>query len=239
MVPATVPGSTVPLRLTRYPVTPTASVLAVQARLAVVPATEAVRLTGVEGAVVSPGGGVTGPVTVQPDSPATVTVRDPSFTSTVQSAGGVNGSRSIRKAPEPSLRPRTMPSTVMSREGKAVPSRRSRVPLTSARVTVATAKARSASTTMNITVARTSHLAVFPIVKPPPRFVVSMCLRSSWTANAGLLLVVIVSPCPGQTPGCGPLRWSAIVQEQRLNSPRFMQLGDGTFVVRRPAGWRC
>ena len=67
------------------------------------------------------------------------------LTSIVQSAGAANGSRSILKAPAPSLVPMATPSTVIVRFGTAVPSTRSRVPLSSARETVTSPSAAEAA----------------------------------------------------------------------------------------------
>jgi len=86
-------------------------------------------------------------VTVHPESRALVGVAEPSFTSTVQSAGGVNPDRSILKAPELSLVPIWTPSTVIGRLAVAVPSIRSRSPLTSARETLTAAWAVPARAT--------------------------------------------------------------------------------------------
>jgi hypothetical protein len=90
------------------------------------------------------GGGVER--TVQPDRRADVGAADPSLTSTVQSAGGVNGSRSTRKLPEPSLVPIATPSTVIVRLAIARPSMRSFDPLTSAREMLTVASAAGAVT---------------------------------------------------------------------------------------------
>jgi hypothetical protein len=84
---------------------------------------------------------------VQPDRVTVVGVAEPSFTSTVQSAGAVNGSRSILKFPAASLVPIATPSTVIVRLAIAVPSMRSLVPLSSARETVALASAVDATPT--------------------------------------------------------------------------------------------
>src|SRR5688500_15735724 len=92
------------------------------------------------------GGGGGGVRTVQPDRVATRAVAEPSLTSTVQSAGAVKPDRSIRNRPPESLRPMTTPSTVMSRDAVAVPSRRRFVPLSSARDTDTAADAGAAVT---------------------------------------------------------------------------------------------
>ena len=76
---------------------------------------------------------------MHPDKRAVAALAEPSFTSTVQSAGGVKPDRSTRKRPEPSLAPIATPSTVMVRFGAAVPSMRNWLPLTSARDTVTVA----------------------------------------------------------------------------------------------------
>jgi hypothetical protein len=67
------------------------------------------------------GGGGGGELTVQPASVAVAGVADPSFTSTVQSAGFANGSRSTLNLPAPSLVPIATPSTVIVRFAIAVP----------------------------------------------------------------------------------------------------------------------
>jgi hypothetical protein len=85
-----------------------------------------------------------GVVTVHPDSRTLTGVAEPSFTSTVQSAGLVKPDRSILKAPELSLVPIWTPSTVIGRLAVALPSIRSLSPLTSARETVTAAWAVSA-----------------------------------------------------------------------------------------------
>jgi hypothetical protein len=79
------------------------------------------------------GGG--GEVTVHPESRAVAAAAEPSFTSTVQSAGAVKPVLSILNWPPPSLVPMATPSTVMVRLAAAVPSIRSLSPLISARDT--------------------------------------------------------------------------------------------------------
>jgi hypothetical protein len=74
-----------------------------------------------------------GELTVQPDKVAVVGVAEPSFTATVQLAGVAKGSLWILKLPAASLVPMATPSTVIVRLGIAVPSRRSLVPMSSAR----------------------------------------------------------------------------------------------------------
>jgi hypothetical protein len=74
-----------------------------------------------------------GALTVQPDSLAEAAVVDPSFTFTMQSSGFGNGSRSILKAPVPSLVPMATPLTVIVLLAAAWPSIRGFVPLSSAR----------------------------------------------------------------------------------------------------------
>src|SRR5919109_1738327 len=92
-------------------------------------------------------GGGGGCCTEQPESVATAGVPEPSSTSTVQSGGGVNGSRSIRKLPAPSLVPIATPSTVIARFASARPSIRRREPLSSERVMLTAASAAAATTT--------------------------------------------------------------------------------------------
>src|SRR5215212_3956142 len=116
------------------------------------------------------GGGGGGEVTVQPESVTLTGVAEPSLTSTVQSAGLANGSRSILKLPAPSLVPRATPSTVIVRFGIAVPSSRSLDPLSSARETRTSASAAEAATMPAIkasTAARAILFAVFRLVFGP------------------------------------------------------------------------
>ena len=105
---------------------------------------EGLRLIEPRAAVGGGGGGVD---TVHPDSRAFTAVADPSFTSTVQSAGAVYPDRSILKLPEPSLVAICTPSTVIARFAVALPSIRSLVPLTSARDTLTAAWAAPARAT--------------------------------------------------------------------------------------------
>jgi hypothetical protein len=93
---------------------------------------------------VAPGGGG-GACCVQPLRNAGVGVPEPSSTSTMQSAGAGYGSLSILKLPFPSLVPSATPSTVIGRLGSAVPSIRSRVPLSSAREMLTAAAANEAA----------------------------------------------------------------------------------------------
>ena len=81
----------------------------------VVGPTVVVGATVVAGAAVVVGAAVVGggELAVQPESLADAAVADPSFTSTVQSAGAANPSRSILKFPDPSLVPIATPSTVI------------------------------------------------------------------------------------------------------------------------------
>ena len=94
-----------------------------------------------------------GVLTVQPDNLAEVTVADPSFTFTIQSSGFAKGSRSILKAPLPSLVPMATPLTVIVLLAAAWPSIRSFVPLSSARemLTMACAVETAAIRTSNAT----------------------------------------------------------------------------------------
>lgn len=85
-------------------------------------------------------------VTVQPDRRAVAAVADPSFTSTVQSAGAVKPLLSILNLPPPSLVPMATPSTVIVRLGLAWPSRRRFVPLSSAREMLTAACAMEVAT---------------------------------------------------------------------------------------------
>ena len=80
-----------------------------------------------------------GAVTVHPDRRTLTGAAEPSFTSTVQSAGLVKPERSILNDPSLLLVPICMPSTVIGRPAMAVPSIRSLSPLTSARETVTAA----------------------------------------------------------------------------------------------------
>src|SRR5215210_5063914 len=97
------------------------------------------------------GGGV---LAVQPDRRALVAVAEPSLTSTVQSAGAVNGSRWMRNPPAPSLVPIATPSTVIVRLAIAVPSIFSCVPPISARETLTAPSAPAGKTKAAITARR-------------------------------------------------------------------------------------
>jgi hypothetical protein len=90
-------------------------------------------------------------VTVHPDSRALTGAAEPSFTSTVQSAGGVYPDRSTLKAPELVLTPICTPSTVIARFAVALPSIRNLSPLISARETVTAACAVLANPIDSIT----------------------------------------------------------------------------------------
>ena len=81
-----------------------------------------------------------GAVTVHPDSRTLTGAAEPSFTSTVQSAGGVWPDRSILKVSELLLVVICTPSTVIGRLAVALPSIRNPSPLTSARETAAVAR---------------------------------------------------------------------------------------------------
>jgi hypothetical protein len=74
----------------------------------------------------SGGGGVA--LTVQPDSRTTLGVAEPSFTSTVQSAGGVDEVRDTRKFSDPPLVVMATPSVVIERFAIARPSSRRLLP---------------------------------------------------------------------------------------------------------------
>jgi len=82
---------------------------------------------------------------VQPDNVTVVGLDEPSFTATRQSPGGAKERFSILKDPDASLVPMTTPFTVMGRFGSAAPSRRSLVPLSSARETWTVANAEEAA----------------------------------------------------------------------------------------------
>jgi fluoride exporter len=100
-------------------------------------------------------GGGGGVLTVHPLSRALAGVAEPSFTSTVQSAGAVKPERSTRKRPSEALVPIGTPSTVIVRLGAAEPSMRSWPPLISAREMV-TAAYPAAGTSRTSTRARPS-----------------------------------------------------------------------------------
>src|SRR4051812_15573431 len=114
-----------------------------------------------ESAAAVPGAGVgvgDGLLTVQPERVAVAGVGEPSLTATLQSAGFANGSRSARKLPAPSLVVTWVPSTVIGELGAAVPSTRSRVPLSSARETRTVADAAGAATPARTTTSRPSSV---------------------------------------------------------------------------------
>jgi len=90
-------------------------------------------------------GAVGDEVTVQPDRRALAAVADPSFTSTVQSAGAVKSLLSILNLPPPSLVPMATPSTVIVLLARAWPSIRRLVPLSSAREILTAACAAEAA----------------------------------------------------------------------------------------------
>jgi hypothetical protein len=132
-----------------------------------------------------------GELTVQPDSLAEVTVADPSFTFTMQSAGFANGSLSILKFPAPSLVPMATPLTVIVLLAAAWPSIRSFVPLSSARemLTVAcameAAAIRMSSPTNPATVTTVNRrndrrdLSLLNMLLHPRRYVLSLSWISS------------------------------------------------------------
>jgi hypothetical protein len=88
-----------------------------------------------------------GELTEQPERVTVVAVAEPSLTAIRQSDGLANGSRSTRKLPEESLVPSATPLTVIVRFGEAVPSTRSLLPESSARLTVTAATADGTATT--------------------------------------------------------------------------------------------
>src|SRR5918992_330316 len=92
------------------------------------------------------GGGGGAELILHPERVTFLGVAEPSSTSTLQSAGLVNGSRSILKFPPASLVPIATPSTVIVRFAIDVPSMRSLEPLISARVTFTVASAAAATT---------------------------------------------------------------------------------------------
>src|SRR5215211_1589920 len=104
------------------------------------PPTTSFGLTRIDDSV----GGEDACLTVQRASVTVAGAAEPSFTSTVQSAGAENGSRSILKLPAPSLVPIATPSTVIVRFATAMPSRRNCVPFSSARETRTSADAGEA-----------------------------------------------------------------------------------------------
>ena len=113
--------ATAPLLLARATLCPPEGALADRVMLPVADAPP-VTLVGLRATL--DGVGEEGVVTVHPDRRAFAGAADPSLTSTVQSAGGVN-LRSMRKAPELSLVPIETPSTVIVRLARARPSSRS------------------------------------------------------------------------------------------------------------------
>src|SRR5215210_1710122 len=102
---------------------------------------------------------------VQPASVALVGAAEPSFTSTVQSAGAGNGSRWILKFPCPSLVAIATPSTVIVRFASAVPSSRNCVPFSSARVTRTSAEAGDAATTVPTSSSRPTRTRRLTLVR--------------------------------------------------------------------------
>jgi hypothetical protein len=101
-----------------------------------------------------------GAVTVHPDSRTLTAATEPSFTSTVQSAGLVKPERSILNDPSLLLVAICMPSTVIGRLAVALPSIRSLSPLTSARETVTAAWAIPAKATERTAVRNPSANAI-------------------------------------------------------------------------------
>src|SRR5919107_4300715 len=121
------------------------------------PPTTSVGLTVTDDSDVAPDGVVV--LTVQPDKVAVAAVAEPSLTLTRQSLGLANGSRWILKLPAESLVPSAAPFTVMVRFAIAAPSRRSCVPLSSARVMRTSAAATGAVTPATTTTMRLTHAA--------------------------------------------------------------------------------
>lgn len=126
-----------------------------------------------------------GAVTVQPDSRTLTAVAEPSFTSTVQSAGGVYPDRSILKDPELLLVVIWTPSTVIGRLAVALPSIRSLVPLTSARATLTAACADPARLTSRT--ATTANATATRKLRP--------VMTASWAPRDAQLLIRNRSGC--------------------------------------------
>jgi hypothetical protein len=100
---------------------------------------------------VDDGGGGGGELTVQPDKVAVAGVAEPSLTETLQSAGFAKELLSTRKFPAESLVPIATPFTAIVRFAMAVPSMRTLVPLSSARVIWTAARAEEAASKLTST----------------------------------------------------------------------------------------
>jgi hypothetical protein len=123
------------------------------------------------------GGGVE--LAVQPDRRAEVGVVDPSLTSTVQSAGLVNGSLSILKLPEPSLVVIATPSTVIVRLAIPRPSMRSFDPLTSAREMLTVASATGAATATSAITAVATSVCLRTTTREHQRMTATPCQKAA------------------------------------------------------------